>query len=113
MNSPSDTTIIYYISRLLFINMKYKKSGIFIVLFAAIVHYSFGQISRNQLSGQELSNRNNAITTAVPFLLIAPDSRAGALGDAGVASRPDVNSIHWNPSKLSFVDKKYSIGISY
>jgi len=55
----------------------------------------------------------NTITTAVPFLLITPDSRAGGMGDVGVASSPDVNSIHWNPSKLAFADKKMGIGISY
>lgn len=55
----------------------------------------------------------NTITTAVPFLLITPDSRAGGMGDAGVASSTDVNSIHWNPSKLGFADKKMGIGVSY
>ena len=34
----------------------------------------------------------NTITTAVPFLMIGPDSRSGALGDAGVALSPDANS---------------------
>jgi hypothetical protein len=55
----------------------------------------------------------NAITTAVPFLLIAPDSRAGGMGDAGVATAPDANSIHWNPSKLAFVDREMGISLSY
>lgn len=55
----------------------------------------------------------NTITTAVPFLLIAPDSRAGALGDAGVAISPDANSIHWNPAKLAFIDKDMGLSISY
>ena len=44
----------------------------------------------------------NTITTAVPFLLISPDSRAGAMGDVGVATTPDASSMHWNPAKLSF-----------
>jgi len=55
----------------------------------------------------------NTITTAVPFLLIAPDSRAGALGDAGVATSPDANSIHWNPAKLAFIEKEMGVSISY
>lgn len=55
----------------------------------------------------------NTITTAVPFLLIAPDSRAGALGDAGVATSPDANSIHWNPAKLAFIEKDMGLSISY
>ena len=55
----------------------------------------------------------NTITTAVPFLLIAPDSRAGGMGDVGVASSPDANSIHWNPAKLAFVEKSMGASISY
>ncbi|MEY3598530.1 MAG: hypothetical protein RL521_952, partial [Bacteroidota bacterium] len=47
----------------------------------------------------------NTITTAVPFLMIAPDSRSGAMGDAGVALSPDANSVHWNMSKLCFSEK--------
>jgi hypothetical protein len=70
-------------------------------------------INYNQISGQELNTRLNTITTAVPFLLISPDSRAGGMGDAGCASSTDVNSIHWNPSKLAFADKQMGIGVSY
>jgi len=55
----------------------------------------------------------NTITTAVPFLLIAPDSRSGAMGDVGVASSPDANSIHWNVAKLAFVEKEMGIAVSY
>jgi len=55
----------------------------------------------------------NAIQTVVPFLTIAPDSRAGAMGDAGVATSPDVYSMHWNPAKFAFIDGKGGIGISY
>jgi hypothetical protein len=53
------------------------------------------------------------ITTAVPFLLISPDSRGAALGDAGVASSPDVNSAYWNAGKLAFIDKSYGGSASY
>ncbi len=55
----------------------------------------------------------NTITTAVPFLIISPDARAGGMGDAGVASSADANSIHWNPSKLAFVEKKLGFAVSY
>lgn len=55
----------------------------------------------------------NTITTAVPFLIISPDSRSGALGDAGVATSPDVNSFHWNTSKLAFSKEKAEFGVSY
>lgn len=55
----------------------------------------------------------NTITTAVPFLLIAPDSRAGAMGDVGVSTSPDASSIHWNVAKLAFVEKEMGVSVSY
>lgn len=55
----------------------------------------------------------NTITTAVPFLIITPDSRAGGMGDAGVATSADVNSFHWNTAKLAFAKEKAEFGVSY
>lgn len=55
----------------------------------------------------------NTILTGVPFLTIAPDSRAGAMGDAGVASTPDMNSQHWNPAKYAFIDSEMGVALSY
>lgn len=55
----------------------------------------------------------NTITTAVPFLMISPDSRSGALGDAGVSTSPDANSIHWNPAKLAFLEGSGGASLSY
>lgn len=55
----------------------------------------------------------NAIQTVVPFLTIAPDSRAGGMGDAGVATSPDVFSMHWNPAKFAFIEGNGGVGISY
>jgi hypothetical protein len=65
------------------------------------------------LTTNQLTGGINTITTAVPFLLITPDSRAGGMGDAGVATSPDANSIHWNASKLAFVDKQMGFAVSY
>lgn len=67
----------------------------------------------NQLTTDQLLGQINTITTAVPFLIISPDSRSGGMGECGVASSPDVNSIHWNSAKLAFIDKKMGLGISY
>lgn len=64
-------------------------------------------------SYDELTGGLNTITTAVPFLLISPDSKAGAMGDVGVATNPDANSIHWNPAKLAFVDDDMGFAVSY
>jgi hypothetical protein len=58
-------------------------------------------------------SQRNPITTAVPFLLIAPDARGGGMGDAGVSSTPDVYSLFWNPAKYAFADKDFGFGIGY
>lgn len=69
--------------------------------------------AQTTITGQETNERLNTITTAVPFLIIAPDSRAGALGESGVASTPDVSSIHWNPAKLAYVKDEFGAAVSY
>jgi hypothetical protein len=55
----------------------------------------------------------NTITTAVPFLQIAPDSRSSGVGDAGLGLLPDANQLHWNPSSLAFGEDKLQISLSY
>ena len=55
----------------------------------------------------------NTITTGVPFLTIAPDSRGGAMGDAGVALSPDANSQYWNPAKYAFTTSDMGVALSY
>ncbi|MDB5269076.1 MAG: hypothetical protein JWP58_2116 [Hymenobacter sp.] len=55
----------------------------------------------------------HAITTAVPILTLSPDSRASAMGEAGVATSPDANSAYFNAGKLGFVPYKYAASISY
>jgi hypothetical protein len=55
----------------------------------------------------------NPISTAVPSLIIAPDARGGGMGDAGVATAPDVYSQHWNPAKYAFNPSKAGFGLSY
>ncbi|WP_143960466.1 type IX secretion system outer membrane channel protein PorV [Litoribacter populi] len=63
------------------------------------------------LSGQDRNRR--PITTAVPFLNFAPDSRHSAMGDVGVATTPDANSAHWNAAKLAFIDDQMGFSLSY
>ncbi|NVO21437.1 MAG: type IX secretion system outer membrane channel protein PorV [Bacteroidetes bacterium] len=63
--------------------------------------------------GSSYADQNNAIMTAVPFLAIVPDARGGAMGDAGVSSTPDANSMHFNAAKLAFIDKDMGLSISY
>jgi hypothetical protein len=51
--------------------------------------------------------------TEVPFLNLTPDSRSGAMGEAGVALTPDVNATYWNPAKLAFLENDDDVSLSY
>jgi Type IX secretion system protein PorV len=86
--------------------------SIFLILFIFL--------SSNPVSGQQIIITStgpqldfNPVSHAVPFLTITPDARSGSLGDAGVATSPDINSQHWNPSKYPFIDCKWGVSISY
>ena len=85
---------------------------LFVFTFFSVESISiFSQGSSSILSGQDTSRR--PIITAVPFLLISPDSRSAAMGETGVATSPDINSVHWNNAKLSFLEKDYGFSVSY
>ena len=85
-----------------------------ISLILAVTLY-FAAFSQQNVSGVDEIGRDNlnTITTAVPFLLISPDSRAGGMGDVGVATSPDANSLHWNPAKFAFVEDEVGFAVSY
>jgi hypothetical protein len=55
----------------------------------------------------------NVVTAAAPFLRIAPDARAGAMGDLGVATTPDVNAQFYNVAKYAFANNPSGIGMTY
>ena len=84
--------------------MKYL---LILILFIA----SQNLFSQTTFIRQDSSRR--PIITAVPFLLISPDSRGSAMGETGVATSPDANSVHWNNAKLAFIEKKYGFSLSY
>lgn len=57
--------------------------------------------------------RINVVTSAVPFLRISPDARAGGMGDLGVATSADANSAFWNLAKTPFNTNKGGISLTY
>ena len=63
------------------------------------------------ISGHDTSRR--PIYTSVPFLGFTPDARAGSWGDIGVASKPDVNAVHWNNAKIAFLEDRSGVALSY
>ena len=86
---------------------------VFVLFIVAQPIAVFGQAQQPPDYTDVLGQRLNTISTAVPFLMIAPDSRAGAMGDAGVSSSPDANSLHWNAAKFAFIDQQMGLSISY
>lgn len=67
-------------------------------------------------SGSGVTNEDlqlNTITTAVPFMSITPDSRAGGMGDAGTALSASSTSVYWNTAILNFAKEKSEVSVSY
>jgi Type IX secretion system protein PorV len=60
---------------------------IFSALFGLFQEVTFGQVA----------------TSAVPFLLIAPDSRAGGVGESGAGLADNSAAIYWNPAGIAFL----------
>jgi len=63
----------------------------------------------SQTTGQTI----NVVTTAVPFLRISPDARAGGMGDLGLATSPDANAQFYNVAKYAFATQPSGIGFTY
>ena len=96
-----------------FFNLSAKR--VYFYLLLLLPSAAFSQI----INGGTTVNTNGtnsgtrSIQTAVPFLLITPDSRSGGMGEAGVALSPDANANYWNPSKLAFIEGDNDISASY
>jgi hypothetical protein len=80
-----------------------------LVLVSILIVLSLNAQDNPTITGQDV----NAILTTVPFLTISPDSRAGAIGDAGVATSPDLSSQYWNAAKYPFLKEKGGLALSY
>ncbi|SDD02580.1 hypothetical protein SAMN04488104_101267 [Algoriphagus faecimaris] len=90
--------------------VKTNRISILVAIFALAGFHTFAQNSVI-ISGQDPNRR--VITTAVPFLNFAPDSRHSGMGDVGVATSPDANSAQWNAGKLAFIDDDMGFSLSY
>jgi hypothetical protein len=82
-------------------------------LFFRLTALMCGFFSVYFLNAQSTTQPLNVTTTAVPFLRISPDARAGGLGEEGIATSPDANSAFYNLSKTPFSQYKTGIGITY
>ena len=88
-----------------------RRLTIYVLCLAGVTSFTVAQNSGTITN--KLLGTLNAIQTTVPFLTIAPDSRAGAMGDLGVATAPDVNSQHWNAAKYAFINDQFGVSLSY
>lgn len=89
--------------------MKHLRFCISLFVLAATGGQAFGQLNLEERDGQVI----NTVTTAVPFLRINPDARAGGMGDVGIATPADMNSNFLNPSKMVFNERDYGFSISF
>lgn len=55
----------------------------------------------------------NVVTTAVPFLRISPDARAGGMGDLAIATSADASSSYFNLGKVAFNIAPAGINLTY
>ena len=67
----------------------------------------------SQLQAQDVRDQLNPVYYGVTSLAIAPDARAGAMGDVGAATDPDVNSQYWNPAKYPFAISRSGVALNY
>ena len=65
------------------------------------------------MSAQDKADMFNPVNTSVTSQSIAPDARAGAMGDVGAATDPDVNSQYWNPAKYPFTISRAGVALNY
>jgi hypothetical protein len=82
-------------------------------MFIRTLFLSLSVLLISQAATAQSSGTNQTVQTTVPFLTIAPDSRAAGMGDAGVATEADINSQHWNASKYVFMEQQAGIALSY
>ena len=75
----------------------------------SVFNVSFCTITK----AQDVKNQFNPVYYGVTSLAIAPDARAGGLGDVGAATDPDVNSQYWNPAKYPFTISRSGVSLNY
>lgn len=83
------------------------KPKLYACLFIVILSSTTSQIAFAQI------RPTNVITTAVPFLRVAPDARAAGMGDIGLTTSPDANSQFYNMGKVAFNNSNNGLAFSY
>src|ERR1051325_1303359 len=76
---------------------------------AAVTLLTTGVFYANAQSAQPI----NVVTTAVPFLRISPDARAGGMGDLSIVTTHDASSSYFNLGKVPFNESNAGINVTY
>lgn len=84
--------------------MKQLKFTLAIALFSSGIFHTLYAQSDHKI---------NLVTSAVPFLRISPDARAGGMGEVGIATSPDASSAYWNLAKTSFNTSPAGVSFTY
>jgi len=74
---------------------------------------AFAVVGISSIANAQTGSSINVVTTAVPFLRISPDARAGGMGDVGIATPADANAVYWNRAKLPFTTEPGGVTLSY
>ena len=76
---------------------------------------AFSVLAMGALTAQAQEKRDmfNPEKTEVTSQTIAPDARAGGMGDTGAATDPDINSQYWNPAKYPFTISRAGVALNY
>lgn len=78
-----------------------------------LIPFALGFAALPLAAEDEVRDQFNPVRTAVTSQSIAPDARAGGMGDVGAATDPDVHSQYWNPAKYPFTISRAGFAINY
>lgn len=91
--------------------MEMRSVATLLFFFFNTILFANGQINNGVAAD---GSRYNSIETAVPFLLIMPQARSAAMGNAGVALDGDATTSSLNTAALSFTgNNDYGFSVSY
>ena len=92
-----------------------KRIYLMVAMLIGVANFQVSTLHFQLGSAQAQDKRNmfNPVNYSVTSLAIAPDARAGAMGDLGVATEADANSQYWNPAKYPFNIARAGISASY
>jgi len=83
-------------------------------VFLSVIFFNHGMVYAQSDGVQTDGSRRSNVLTSVPFLLITPQARSGAMGNAGVAVEADANSPSLNMASMAYLkDGSYGFSVTY